>query len=354
MPGRYQIAPIKLAVGHAPTVHSYYSRSRPGHKIVGHEGRTVAATQLPMIQSLLTQRIDQRTNAVLHAILLTSSLLLAADEPKKVELLWPKGAPGALGTEKADQPAVTIYLPAEDKATGTAVVVCPGGGYGTLADDHEGKQPAEWLIKHGVAAFVLRYRIAPRYHHPAPMQDVQRAIRLVRARAGEWGIDPHKIGVWGFSAGGHLASTAATHFDEGKPDAEDPLDRASCRPDFAILCYPVITMEPPFTHMGSRKNLLGNSPDADLVASLCNEKQVTKKTPPTFLFHTTADTAVVPENSALFYLALRKAGVPAEMHVYENGPHGVGLAQRDPVLSSWTDRLAAWMKSRKLLEPRGR
>jgi acetyl esterase/lipase len=283
--------------------------------------------------------------------LLTLSLALCADpaEPK-VELLWPNGAPDAKGTEAADRPTLTVYLPPSDKATGTAVVVCPGGGYGHLAVGHEGKEPAEFLNKLGVAAFVLQYRIAPRYRHPAPLQDAQRAMRTVRARAREWNVDPAKVGIWGFSAGGHLASTVATHFDDGKPDTDDPVERAGCRPDFAILCYPVITLLPPHAHLGSRNNLLGKDPPEDLVESLCNDKQVTAKTPPTFLFHTDADSGVVPENSVLFYLALRKAKVPAELHIYEKGPHGVGLAPKDPVLSTWTDRLTAWLKGRGLVK----
>jgi acetyl esterase/lipase len=285
------------------------------------------------------------------SLLALTSVLFAADpvSPKE-ELLWPKGAPGAVGSEAPDKPTLTAYVPPADKATGTAVVVCPGGGYGHLAVDHEGKQPAEFLNGLGVAAFVLKYRIAPRYHHPAPLQDVQRALRTVRSRAGEYHLDPHKVGVWGFSAGGHLASTAATHFDDGKPDADDPVERVGCRPDFAILCYPVITLKPPYYHKGSRDNLLGKSPDPQLLDSLCNETQVTAKTPPTFLFHTTADTAVPPENSVLFYTALRKAKVPAELHIYEKGPHGVGLAPRDPVLSSWPKRLADWLKVHGLLQ----
>jgi acetyl esterase/lipase len=197
---------------------------------------------------------------------------------------------------------------------------------------------------------MLKYRIAPRYRHPAPLQDAQRAIRTVRARAKEWGVDPERIGIWGFSAGGHLASTAGTHFDAGKPDAEDPIERMSCRPDFLILAYPVITMETPVTHAGSRNNLLGKEPDSKLVEYYSNEKQVTAKTPPTFLFHTSADTAVLPENSVRFYLALVKAGVPAELHIYEKGPHGVGLAPKDPVLGTWKDRLEAWLRGRGLLE----
>jgi acetyl esterase/lipase len=293
----------------------------------------------------------RKDRAIMIGTLLSLSLvyaLVSTDAPK-TELLWPDGAPGAVGTEAADKPSLTIYLPPSDKATGAAVVVCPGGGYQFLAADHEGRQPAEWLTAHGVAAFVLKYRIAPRYHHPAPLQDAQRAIRTVRARAKEWGVDPKRIGIWGFSAGGHLASTAGTHFDNGKPEAADPVERAGSRPDFLILCYPVITLEEPYTHKGSRDNLLGKNPDPKLLESLCNEKQVTSRTPPTFLFHTNADKAVVPENSAQFYLALRKAGVPAEMHIYEKGNHGVGLAPKDPILSSWPDRLADWLKVRGLL-----
>src|SRR5262249_47826211 len=159
--------------------------------------------------------------------------------------------PGALGQTEKDKPSATVYLPPKEKATGCAVVVCPGGGYGGLAVDHEGRQVAEWLNGQGVTAFVLRYRLKP-YRHPVPLQDAQRAIRTVRAQAKEWQVDPQRIGIWGFSAGGHLASTAGTHFDEGKPDASDAIDRVSCRPDFLILCYPVITLKPPYAHMGSR------------------------------------------------------------------------------------------------------
>src|SRR6266511_3204803 len=180
---------------------------------------------------------------------LTLALCAPAAEAPKVEPLWPKEVPGALGDKDADKPTLSIYLPPADKATGAAVVVCPGGGYGGLALDHEGKQPAEWLNGIGVAAFVLKYRVAP-YRHPVPLQDAQRAVRTVRARAKEWNLDAQRVGVWGFSAGGHLASTVGTHFDDGKADAADPVERTSCRPDFLILSYPVITMTgPPVTHM---------------------------------------------------------------------------------------------------------
>ena len=258
-------------------------------------------------------------------------------------LLWPNGAPGALGNEESDRPSLTIQLPASNGAH-SGVVVCPGGGYGMLAVDHEGRQIAEWLNARGVAAFVLRYRLGPRYHHPIELGDAQRALRFVRFHAADYGIAGDKIGIWGFSAGGHLASTAGTHFDAGNANAADPIDRLSSRPDFMILAYPVISFTTPYTHRGSLRNLLGDNPDPKLVASLSNETQVTPQTPPAFLFHTSTDSGVPPENSVLFYLALRKAGVPAEMHIYERGEHGVGLAPSDPILSTWPSRLADWMK----------
>ena len=195
---------------------------------------------------------------------------------------------------------------------------------------------------------MLKYRLSP-YRHPVPMLDVQRAIRLVRSKAAEWKIDPAKIGVMGFSAGGHLASTAATHFDAGQTEAKDSIDQISCRPDFAILCYPVISFTTEYVHAGSRKNLLGENPDPELVKSLSNELQVTDQTPPTFLFHTNEDRGVPPENSVLFYQALRKAKVPVEMHLYEKGSHGVGLASNDPVLSAWPSQLHGWLQTRGLL-----
>jgi len=269
----------------------------------------------------------------------------AAQTPE-TRLLWPQGAPGALGHGAADKPSIAIYLPPREKATSAAVVVCPGGGYRILAMDHEGQQVAEWLNGHGIAAFVLSYRLGPRYRHPIQLGDAQRAIRTVRALAAEFRIDPGRIGIWGFSAGGHLASTAGTHFDSGNPTAPDPIDRVSCRPDFMILCYPVVSFVTEYGHTGSRANLLGEDFDPKLAEYLSSEKQVTSQTPPTFLFHTDADRGVPPENSVLFYLALRRAGVPAELHIYEKGNHGVGLAQKDPVLASWPGRLADWLKAR--------
>jgi acetyl esterase/lipase len=267
-------------------------------------------------------------------------------------LLYPDGAPGAVGTEAVDKPKITLYPAPAASANGAAVVVCPGGGYGVVAADHEGKQVAEWLNSFGVSAFVLQYRLGPRYHHPAPLQDAQRAIRMVRARAAEWHVDPARVGILGFSAGGHLASTAATHFDDGKADAADPIERQGSRPDFAILLYPVISLVDPVAHAGSRRNLLGESPDPALVELLSNEKQVTPRTPPTFLFHTADDPGVPVANSLLFFEAMQKAGVPGELHVFAHGKHGVGLAKDDPALSMWPKLCELWLRGRGLLESR--
>ena len=247
-------------------------------------------------------------------------------------VLWPDGAPGAVGKDDADVPTVTIYLPAPSQATGAGIVVCPGGGYSRLAVDHEGHQVARLLTSRGVAAFILKYRLGPRYHHPAMQQDVLQAIRYARWNAAEFNVRTDRIGVMGFSAGGHLASTAATLFDGGAATARAPIDRVSSRPDFAVLVYPVIVMGESITHQGSQTNLLGDRPSADLIAKLSTDKQVTARTPPTFLFHTNEDTGVLPENSVRFYLALRTAGVPAELHIFQKGEHGVGLAPADPAL----------------------
>ncbi|MDY0168888.1 MAG: alpha/beta hydrolase [Thermoguttaceae bacterium] len=272
-----------------------------------------------------------------------------AAEPK-VEPLWPGGAPGALGREPKDVPTLTIWLPEREKAAGAAIVVCPGGGYGHLAVDHEGKQIAEWLNSFGVAAFVLEYRHRGRgYGHPAPLQDAQRAIRTVRAGAEAFGIDPKRIGILGFSAGGHLASTAATHFDAGDPNAADPVERVSCRPDFALLCYAVIAFGEPFTHAGSQRNLLGPDAPEDLIRSCSSEKQVSPETPPTFLWHTDEDRGVPSENSVQFYLACRRHGVPAELHVFRTGRHGLGLAADVPGTREWPKLFEQWMQAQGFL-----
>lgn len=272
----------------------------------------------------------------MRTILLATMLCgaLHAQAPK-TELLWPEGTPGAKGQEDADKPSLTWYPAA--KPNGAAVLVCPGGGYRNLAMDHEGKQIAEWYNALGVTAVVLKYRLGPRYHHPAMLDDARKAIRTIRARAAEFKIDPGKVGVMGFSAGGHLASSLSTHFQAGE------------RPDFAVLCYPVISFTTRYTHSGSMKNLLGDPPDPALVWEMSNEWKVTAETPPTFLFHTNGDTAVPVENSILYYMALRTAGVPAEMHIYQEGRHGVGLAQSDPVLATWPARLKDWLAVRGII-----
>jgi len=268
---------------------------------------------------------------------------------RELHLLWPDGAPGAVGDEAVDRPKITVYLAPEGRRTGAAVVVCPGGGYAVVAADHEGKQVAEWLNGLGVSAFVLQYRLGPRYHHPAPLTDAQRALRLVRYRAGEWGVDPGRLGILGFSAGGHLASTAATLFDTGDPGATDPVDRMSARPDFAVLCYPVISLKDPVAHSGSRTHLLGENADPELVEKLSTQTRVTATTPPTFLFHTADDQGVPVENSILFFEALKRVGVPAELHAFAHGRHGVGLAPDDPALSEWPTLCERWMAGLGLL-----
>lgn len=269
------------------------------------------------------------------------SLTLSAQQ---TVLLWPEGAPGAQGTADEDKPSLAIYpAPGPDKVQ-TGIIVCPGGSYVHLAMDHEGTQIAAWLNKLGISAYILKYRLGPKYHYPVELWDAQRALRYVRAHAAEFGIQPNHIGIWGFSAGGHLASTTGTHFDNGEPNSSDPLARISSRPDFMILSYPVVTMLEPYVHLGSRTNLLGDKPDPALVQLLSNELQVSAATPPTFIFHTTEDQVVPVENSINLYLALRKAGVPVEMHVYLKGRHGAGLGQSDPILRTWPDHLSDWLK----------
>ncbi len=286
-----------------------------------------------------------RTLVVLVATVVGASMMNVmgqAAEPEQVSL-WNDGAPGA-PTKSRDEPVLFLTRPAADVATDAAVIVCPGGGYGHLSMDKEGSKVAEWLNSFGATAFVLRYRHAGTGHqYPTPMLVGQREIRSVRTRAAEWGLVREMIGVMGFSAGGHLASTLGTYFDAGDPAAADPVDRASSRPDFMILCYPVISLTADYTHTGSRDNLLGKNPDAELVRSLSNELQVTSETPPAFLFHTDEDSGVPPENSVVFYEALHRAGVPAELHIYRNGGHGVGMAQDIPGTRDWPDRCRAWI-----------
>lgn len=295
-------------------------------------------------------KCDKLITIHLLAWILTLSNTRSFAAPEK-EPLWPDGAPQQKGNApRKDIPAISIYQPECEKRNGTAVVICPGGGYGGLATGHEGVDIGNWLASLGVTGVVLEYRMSRGgYRHPVPLLDAQRAIRTVRHRAGELQIDPSRIGILGFSAGGHLASTAGTHFDSGDADAKDPIDRHSSRPDFMILCYPVIAFDEPFTHRGSQRNLLGENAPKDLVEHLSNEKQVTKDTPPTFLFHTDEDTPVPPENSVAFYMALRKAKVPAELHIYRKGRHGLGLAKNVPGTAQWSKACELWMQNMGLL-----
>ena len=256
--------------------------------------------------------------------------------------LWENGAPNAIGKEPQDIPTITPYFAPKENATGAAVVVFPGGGYTHLSDIKEGSDVAKWLNTLGISAFVVKYRLGMRYHAPNQLLDAARAIRTVRSRAKQWNIDAKRIGVLGFSAGGHLASTLGTHFDPGKHDAKDKIEHVSSRPDLLILIYPVITMGD-LTHNGSKLYLLGENPSPELVKLYSNELQVTKETPPTFLVHTMNDPTVPVENTLMFADALRKAHVPFEMHLYEQGPHGFGLAPTNPVLASWTERCADWL-----------
>lgn len=279
----------------------------------------------------------------LLAAILASSIAIA--QPAE-ESLWP----GKAYKEGDFIPMITFYSPPRESAVDVAVVVCPGGGYGGLAMDHEGEQIAGWLNSFGITAAVLKYHTVGGTGrkpglHPAPLEDVLRAIRLVRDRAPKLHLSPDKIGVMGFSAGGHLASTAATHFTAGDPGAADPLEELSSRPDFAILLYPVITFLPPYAHQGSRVNLLGENPPDKQVLEFSNERQVTPETPPVFLVHTTEDTVVPPENSVLFYMALRKAGVPAELHIFQQGRHGLGLGPKELPFSEWPQLCQKWLKA---------
>lgn len=284
-----------------------------------------------------------RIPAFLSLFLAAATLHAAPLEPL---LLWPSGAPGALGDKDDDKPTLTAYLPAADEATGAAIVICPGGGYGGLAP-HEGAGYAEWLAENGVAGIVLKYRLGSKgYRHPAMLNDAARAVRLTRSKAAEWKIDPKRVGIMGSSAGGHLASTLLTHFDAGKAGDADPIERESSRPDLGILCYPVISMGPN-THGGSKKNLLGENPAPELVELLSNEKQVTKDTPPTFLWHTYEDAAVKVENALDFATALRRAGVPFDLHVYEKGRHGLGLGggREGGPHHPWVANCLFWLKA---------
>jgi acetyl esterase/lipase len=260
-------------------------------------------------------------------------------------VLWANGAPGAVGDADDDKPTIAAYIPASNP-TKTAVVIAPGGGYQHLSMVKEGSDVAAWLNARGVAAFVLKYRLGMKYHSPIELGDAKRAIRTVRADAAKYGIAPDHIGMWGFSAGGHLTASAGTMFDAGDAANADPIEQQSSRPDFLILAYPVITMEDPYVHKGSRTFLLGDTPTQEQMDAMSAELRVTAQTPPTFLFTTTDDKTVPVLNSVMFYTALVKAGVPVEMHIFQHGAHGSGLAPANPPLSVWPDLLIKWMRER--------
>ncbi len=284
--------------------------------------------------------VRYRLIALLFSLMFTAAY---AQEANAI-LLWPEGAPSAVGQEDQDKPTLSIHLPSKENNTRTAVLVCPGGGYGGLAMDHEGKQIVAWLNKNGMAGFILKYRLGPRYHHPAPHQDATRALQYIRAHAGEFDFDASRLGIIGFSAGGHLVSSIVTHNQPGDASAKDPLLKQSSRPDFAILCYPVITMTESWGHGGSKRNLLGENPDPKLAEFLSSEKQVSTNTPPCFLWHTTEDTAVPVENSLAFYRACVANKVPVEMHIFQYGAHGLGLGPIGSTVTPWPDLLLTWMR----------
>jgi acetyl esterase/lipase len=297
---------------------------------------------------------------ILLPLLVTALATTALAEPTVIPL-WPGGVPGAkdLGPEHSDaegriwnvsNPTLTVYPAAFDRPTGTAVIVCPGGGYVRLSNVREGIQYANWLSTLGVTTFVLKNRLGE-FGHPAPLQDVLRAVRIVRSRAAEFHIDPSRIGVMGSSAGGHLAASAGTLFDHPAGKTGTALDAVSARPDFLILMYPVITMTDPSVHAGSRHALLGAHPSPEMIQLMSVEKQVTAATPPTLLIHTQEDATVPVENSILFFQALTKAKVPAEMYLFEHGSHGMGMKAEFGTASDWPARATEWLRGRGLLTP---
>lgn len=306
-------------------------------------GPQPAAAQAPITAAVNAQGATPAAVPGAAAVAGPAAAKVNAELP--VVELWEGDAPGALGQEAKDRPRLTIYRPEHPDGAQGAIVVCPGGGYGGLAMGHEGEAIGKWLSEAGLLAAVLEYRHAGKgYRHPVPLGDVQRALRVVRHHAAEWQVRADRIGVLGFSAGGHLASSLSTHFDAGQADATDPVERLSCRPDFAILCYPVIALGEPYTHRGSQQNLLGPDAPDELVKSLSNEKQVTPQTPPTFLFHTAEDQAVPVENSLVYFAALQRAKVASELHVFQQGQHGVGLAEQLPGARAWPCLCLDWLE----------
>lgn len=302
--------------------------------------------------------------SICFAILLIAGPNLHAQV--KVITLWPNKVPGAIANDNykevsdsdqywswmnnVSEPRIDYYPAPAKKANGTAVIICPGGGYGCLATKHEGSQIAAWFNNMGITAFVLKYRLPSdlimQNKSIGPLQDAQEAVRLVRRRAKEWKIDPHKIGIMGFSAGGHLASTLSTHFNQKVYESSDT---TSARPDFSLLIYPVITMDSAFTHAGSRENLLGKNPGKDLITLYSNELQVNALTPPAFIIHSLDDNVVPVQNSIGYALAMKKFNVPCELHIYQQGGHGYGLGRGDNTETNWPKTCKKWLKARGFL-----
>jgi len=295
---------------------------------------------------------------LLFTMLFIAASLFAQDKTLKV---WPNGAPNDNGMKEPEEKydgvrvrnvseaEMYVYLPSKEKNTGAAVVICPGGGYAIEAMDHEGYEMAEWLKSKGVAGIVLKYRL-PYGHHEIPSGDARQTMRIVRANAKEWGIDPNKIGIAGSSAGGHLASTVGTVFDLGNKESKDAIEQLSCRPDFMLLLYPVISFNEAVGHMGSRKNLIGETNDWKMAKQYSNELNVTKETPPTFLILADDDKAVIPQNSVDFYLALKQNGIPAEMHIFQEGGHGFGMTKKNLPVEQWPELFYSWLKASKIVE----
>jgi acetyl esterase/lipase len=261
----------------------------------------------------------------------------------QIEYLWPDGASGAVGNEEQDKPHLEMFR-GYGPSPQTAVIVCPGGGYRSLAYAKEGTQIAEWLNLHGITAFVLTYRLTPRYHYPEPILDGYRSVRWVRSHAAEYHIAPDRIGMWGFSAGGHLVGMVGTHFDDGNPQAADPIDRVSDRPDFVISSYGALTLQEGVAKPTAMRNLFANPPTPEELNELSPDLHVTPHTPPFFLYATTPDQSVPVLSAVVFYTALVKAGVPAEMHIFQTGPHGTALGQSNPELAEWPTLLENWLR----------
>ena len=299
-----------------------------------------------------------KSQIILASLFFISSILSAQDLTLKV---WPNGAPNDNGMKepeekydgvrvrKVSEAEMYVYLPEIEKNTGTAVIICPGGGYWIEAMDHEGYDMAKWFQSKGIAGIVLKYRL-PYGHHEIPSGDARQTMRIVRMNAKEWGIDPNKIGIAGSSAGGHLASTVGTRFDLGNKQSTDPIEKMSCRPDFMLLLYPVISFDESVGHMGSRKNLIGDGNDWKLAKQYSNELNVTKDTPPTFLILADDDKTVMPQNSIDFYLALKKYGIPAEMHIFQEGGHGFGMTKKNLPVDQWPDMFYGWLKAQKIIK----